>query len=178
VRDAVRIAVRYHKPNGKSPVVVLISTLTPAEVGELTGVDAVNLLNPTNVLLAHVYLYDQRSGGVETSFKGDKQGLGLSKRTKKRFEAQQMVMLLGSLAHNVIVWVRNWLAASACKLQHYGMLRIVRDIFRVSGFLLLDALGRIRQIVLNQEAPFALILLAPLRELLACAHVAIQAGPT
>ena len=31
-------------------------------------------------------------------------GLGLGKRSKKRFAAQQMVMLLGALAHNVIVW--------------------------------------------------------------------------
>jgi hypothetical protein len=44
------------------------------------------------------------TGGVETSFKGDKQGLGIGKRNKKRFEIQQMVMLLGSLAHNVVVW--------------------------------------------------------------------------
>lgn len=154
----------------------MLSSLTPAEVGELTGVDAVHILDPTNVLLAHVYLYDQWSGGVETSFKGDKQGPGLSKRTKKRFEAQQIVMLLGNLAHNVIVWARNWLAVSACKLQHYGLLRMMRDIFRVSGFLLLDALGRIRQIVLNREAPLARLLLAPLRELLACARVAIQVG--
>jgi hypothetical protein len=29
---------------------------------------------------------------VETSFKGDKQSLGIGKRSKKRFEAQQMVM--------------------------------------------------------------------------------------
>jgi hypothetical protein len=33
--------------------------------------------DPATVLLAYVYLYDQRGGGVETSFKGDHQGLGI-----------------------------------------------------------------------------------------------------
>jgi len=40
---------------------------------------------------------------------------------------EQMVMLLGSLAHNVITWARRWLASPA--LRHYGMLRMVRDVF-------------------------------------------------
>jgi hypothetical protein len=64
-----------------------------------------------------------------------------------------MVMLLGSLAHNVIIWARNWLAAPASPSRRYGMLRMVRDVFHISGFLLLDAWERIRQVVLNQLAP-------------------------
>ncbi len=178
VRDVVRIAVRKRKPNGQWGIAVLISTLLPAEVCELTGGQAEPSFSSIQVLLAHVRLYDQRGGGVETSFKGDKQGLGLSKRRKKRFEAQQMVMLLGSLAHNVIVWAHNWLAASTSQLQHYGPVRMVRDVFQVSGFLLIDALGRIRSIVLNQEAPLASVLLGPLRALLAPTQVALRLGET
>jgi len=53
--------------------------------------------------LAYVSLYDQRGGRVEPLFKGDHQGLGMTKRSKKRFEAQQMVMLLGTLANNVVI---------------------------------------------------------------------------
>src|SRR2546422_9248822 len=56
--------------------------------------------DPVAVLVASVTFSDQRGGGIETSFKGDKQGLGLTKRHQKRFEAQQMVVLLGSLDHN------------------------------------------------------------------------------
>lgn len=111
---------------------------------------------------------------METSFKGDKQGLGISKRTKKQFEAQQMVILLGNLAHNVIVWVQQWLAGSPSPLQGYGPMRIVRDVFHVSGFLLLDTLGRIRQIVLNQDTPIAPVLLNPLRALLAPTRIALH----
>ena len=146
VRDVVRIAVRKRKPNGQWGIAVLLFTLLPAEVCELTGGYAEQSLSSMQVLLAHVRLYDQRGGGVETSFKGDKQGLGIGKRNKKRFEAQQMVMLLGCLAHNVVIWARQWLASSASPLQHYGPMRMVRDVFHVSGFLLLDATCRIRQI--------------------------------
>jgi hypothetical protein len=80
VRDVVRIAVRKRKPNGQWGSAVLISTLLPTEVYELIGGYAEQNLDPTSVLLAHVHLYDQRGGGVETSFKGDKQGLGIGKR--------------------------------------------------------------------------------------------------
>jgi hypothetical protein len=178
VRDVVRIAVRKRKPNGQWGIAVLISTLLPTEVRELTGVEADQNLDPTGILLAHVRLYDQRGGGVEASFKGDKQGLGLSKRNKKRFEAQQMVTSLCSLAHNVVVWARRWLAAPASLLQHYSPMRMVRDVFQVSGFLVLDTLGRIRQIALNQDAPLGSVLLRPLQTLVAPAHVTIHLAPT
>lgn len=142
------------------------------------GIDAEQNLDPIHVLLAHVRLYDLRGGGVETSFKGDKQGLGLSRRSKKRFEAQQMVMLLGNLAHNVVVWVRRWLAAPASPLQHYGPTRMVRDVFQISGFLVLDASCRIRQIALNQDASLASALPHSLQKLLAPARVAMYLAQT
>ena len=175
VRPVVRLAIRKRKPNGQWGTAVLISSLFPAEVEEVSESPLASSLDPaTDLLLAHVRLYDQRGGGVETSFKGDKQGIALGKRSKKRFEAQQMVMLLGSLAHNVVMWAKRWLATSASALQQYGLRRLVRDVFHISGFLLLDAWGRIRQIGLNQDAPFAPVLLHPLRALLAPAHVAIS----
>src|SRR5947209_4851542 len=153
VRPVKRIAVRCRKPDGKFAYGVLISALSAQHVLTLTGQPLSLLEEPTAVLLAYVRFYDQRGGGVETSFKGDKQGLGLGKRSKKRFAAQQMVLLLASLAHNVIVWARRWLASPA--LQHYGPLRMVRDVFHISGFLLTDASGQLTQVVLNQAAPLA-----------------------
>ncbi len=74
--------------------------------------------------------YDQRGGGIETSLKGDKQGLGLTKRNKKHFEAQHMLVLLGSLAHNVVVWARKWL--SSPQIQRCGILRMVSFIYILS----------------------------------------------
>jgi len=176
VRPVKRIAVRCRKPDGKFAYGVLISTLSAQHVLGLTGQPLLVLDDPAAVLLAYVRFYDQRAGAVETSFKGDKQGLGISKRSKKRFAAQQMVMLLGSLAHNVIIWARRWLASPA--LHQYGMLRMVRDVFHISGFLLTDAWGQVVQIVLNQAAPLAPALVNPLCALLARTHVAVNLGQT
>ncbi len=176
VRPVKRIAVRCHQQDGKFAYGVLISTLSAQHVLGLTGQPLSSLDDPAAVLLAYVTFYDQRGGGVETSFKGDRQGLGIGKRSKKRFTAQQVVMLLGSLAHNVIVWARHWLASPS--LHHYGTLRMVRDVFHISGFLLTDAFGQVVQLVLNQAAPLAAALVHPLRELLACAQVAVNLGQT
>ena len=176
VRPVRRLAVRCRKANGQWGVGVLIVTLDPAEVLALTQQDAGSKSTPTGVLLAYVTFYDQRGGGVETSFKGDKQGLGITKRSKKRFGAQQIVMLLGTLAHNVIVWARRWLAAP--KLRRYGILRMVRDVFHLSGFLVRDACGSITRIVLNWTAPLAPFLREPLAALLTSAHVAVSLDKT
>jgi len=51
---------------------------------------------------------------------------GLTKRTKKRCAAQQMVLALGALAHNVLVWARAWLAPHVPALAHFGLPRLVR----------------------------------------------------
>src|SRR5439155_6959104 len=119
---------------------VLICSLSAPQVLTVLGLPRSPATDPVAVLQAYVTFYDQRGGGVETSFKGDKQGLGLTKRSKKRFEAQHMLVLLGSLAHNVVVWARQWLSQPAAKLSGYGILRMVRDVFHVSGFLLFDPL--------------------------------------
>jgi len=176
VRPVKRIAVRCRKLDGEWAVGVLLSTLSARQVLLLTGQPLSLLSDPAAVLLAYVTFYDQRGGGVEPSFKGDKQGLGKGLRSKKRFAAKPMVMLLGSLAHNVIVWARHWLASP--RVQHYGMVRMVRDVFHISGFLLTNACGQVTQVVLNQTAPLASALVHPLRKLLLCAQVAVNLGQT
>jgi len=103
VHPVKRIAVRCRQQDSQFAYGVLISALSAQHVLTLTGQSLALLEDPAAVLRAYVTFYDQRGGGVETSFKSDKQGLGIGKRSKKRFAAQQMVLLLGSLAHNVIV---------------------------------------------------------------------------
>ena len=176
VRPVKRLAVRCRQVDGSFAYGVVISALSPQQVLALTGQPLSLLEDEAGLLLAYVSFYDQRGGGVETSFKGDKQGLGIGKRHKKRFEAQQMVMLLASLAHNVIVWAQGWLERP--RLQHYGTLRMVRDVFHISGFLLTDASGQLIEVVLNQAAPLASALVHPLGQLLAGVHVAVNLGQT
>jgi len=173
-----RIAVRCRKKNGQWGVGVLISTLSPLEVLLLNAQSPEQQCSQAAVLLAYVYFYDARGGGVETAFKDDKQGLGITKRNKKRFEAQQIVMLLNVLAHNVLIWARMWLAADLPELERYGLLRLVRDIWHISGFLEYDRQGKLSRIVLNQLAPLARGLGIALQELLAPTQLVINLGQT
>jgi len=179
VRPVRRIAVRCQKKNGQWGAAVLISALTPAEVLDLTAQPASAVDDPVAVLLAYVYFYDARGGAAETSFQGDKQGLGLTKRNKKRLAAQQMVVGLGSLAHNVLVWARDWLAPHDPPLQRYGVKRLVRDVLQVSGRVVYDTRTRqVQRIVLNKAHPLTAGLARALRSSLAPHHVAITSGQT
>jgi Transposase DDE domain group 1 len=178
LRELRRIAVRCRKKNGQWGVGVVVSALSPEEVLELTGQSPAKITDETAVLLAYVYFYDARGGGVETAIKDDKQGLGITKRNKQRFEAQQMVMLLNELAHNVLIWARGWVASQMPKLERYGLLRLVRDVWHISGFVEQDRHGQLSRIVLNQLAPLAQGLAAALQHLLAPAHVIVNLGQT
>src|SRR5207245_2346047 len=88
VRPVLRIAVRCQKKNGQWGVGVLVSTLSAEDVILLTHQPIHCQNDPNAVLLAYVYFYDARGGGVETSLKEDKQGLGMTKRNQKAFVAQ------------------------------------------------------------------------------------------
>jgi hypothetical protein len=154
-RPVRRIAVRCRKKNGQWGLGVILSTLSPADVLRLTGESSAQVSDPAAVLLAYVYFYDQRGGGVEIEIKEDKQGLGSRKRNKKRFPAQAIVVQLEALAHNVIVWARTWFTPHWHKVAHWGILRLVRDVFHVNGIIQLDHRARIKQIILNQRDPLA-----------------------
>ena len=175
-RPVRRVAVRCRKKNGQWGVGVLISTLAPQEVMALTQqpVDRVN--DSTAVLLTYVYFYDQRGGGVETAIKGDKQGLGMTKRNKKRFEAQQMVTQLNALAHNTIVWARQWLTPYVPRVRSWGIMRMVRDVFHVSGKIVFDHRQHISQIMLNPADPLAKGLAPGLFALLGSEFIVVNLG--
>jgi hypothetical protein len=144
----------------------------------LTGQDPALAADTAATMLAYVYLYDQRGGGVETTFKEDKQGLGLTKRAKKRFAAQQVIVALGSLAHNVLVWAKGWLHAHLPGITHFGVKRLVRDVFGVGGRVELDADGHVSRIVLNQANRTARWLLTALQALVSSADVTVSLGET
>jgi hypothetical protein len=176
VRPVRRIAVRCRRQDGTFAYGVLISSLSTQHVFALQKGSSMPQADPTTVRLSYVTVYDQRGGGIETSLKGDKQGLGLTKRNKKRFEAQHLLTLLGSLAHHVVVWARRWLAVP--QVQQCGILRLVRDVFHVSGFLCFDAVGSVVAIVLNQDARLARSLAQSLRALLTPFHIVVSLGET
>ncbi|MDP2948677.1 MAG: transposase [Chloroflexota bacterium] len=81
-----------------------------------------------------VEAYDARAG-IENDFKGDKQGLGLRARRKRKQMAQEMVVLLAGLAHNLLLWARMWLANGDPRLGKLGIVRLVREVWAVPGRL-------------------------------------------
>ncbi len=155
VKTVRRIAIRWQKKNGHTGHAMLISTLRPQDVISLLGLPREQVYEPELVIAAYIHFYDLRGGGVETQFKNDKQGIGLTKRRKRRAEAQRMVMLLSTLAHNVLTWARAWLAESAPTLQGYGLLRLVRDVFAVTGLIETNENKQISRIVLNRGSTIA-----------------------
>ena len=177
-RPIRRIAVRCRKNNGQWGYGVIISTLVPQDVLLLTGGYEQDVQDPKAVLLAYVNFYDQRGGGVEIEIKEDKQGLATSKRNKKRFEAQQVLGQLEALAHNVLIWAREWLAPYCPKIARLGIKCLVRDIFQMDGFLVFDQISDLLQVVLNRLDPFAKELVSGLAPLLAQEHVAVSLGET
>jgi len=174
VRPVRRIAVRTRKKNGQWGIGVILSTLSPEEVVPLARLPIDRLQDPVAVLLAYVYFYDLRGGGVETQVKGDRQGLGITKRNKKRFEAQEMVAQLNALAHNLVIWARGWLAPAYARLQGFGILRMVRDVFQVSGLVVFQGEDHLCQIILNELDPLANGLCSGLRVLLAPLQVSVN----
>lgn len=98
-----------------------------------------------------VDLYDDRGGGIETTFRADRQGLGVSKRRKHRMAAQQMLIHLAERAHNLLVWTAQQLGPP---INQYGILRLVRDAFQVNGYLLIERDQPV-EIGLNRHHPLA-----------------------
>lgn len=156
---------------------MLISTLRPQDVIALLGLPKEYLSEPELVIAAYIRFYDLRGGGVETQFKNDKQGIGLTKRRKRKAEAQRMIMLLSTLAHNVLAWAREWLAESEPKLKSYGLLRLVRDVLAVTGIIETDAEQKhISRIVLNRESTIASRFLQAFQRLVQPLSIAVALG--
>lgn len=176
-REVRRLIVRWRKRNGQECFAALLSTLTPRQVFDLLGESPQQLTDRRAVALAYAYLYDKRGGAIEIEIKEDKQGFGLAKRNKKRYYAQAVAVLLSALAHNVVVWSRAWLS-EVSKIRRQGVLRMVRDVFQVCGFVEIGARGSIKRIMLNGAATWARRCANSLRALLKQQHVRVSLGET
>ena len=151
-----QVAVRRRKKDGKWGYRVLVFSLSNDTLFWLARQPLRKEPTVTQLLFAALYAYDLRGGGAETTIRGSKEGLGLTKRNKRRFSAQEMLVLLAQLAYNLTTWTRNLLARHSQPLRKYGILRMVRDVFHISGKVKLDAQGRILEITLNKQHALAL----------------------
>ena len=150
-----QLAVRCQGKKGKWHIAILVFNLDDDQLHWLTEQGKRAFPTPIDSIWLPVYAYDLRGGAVETAIKGSKQGLGITKRNKKSFPAQEMLLLLGQLAYNLTAWVRSGLAFCQTKLRQFGMLRMVRDAFHIAGRIDFDARGHIVQISLNQAHDLA-----------------------
>jgi len=172
-----RLGVRWKTSKGLWRYAVLVfARLAPKDILTLMGES--QLADEATIMRAYAHFYDQRGGGVETSFGQDKSGLGITKRNKKRFEAQRLLMLLGTLAHNLLIWSRRWLCRHsspqlASRLRQYGIKRMIRDLYHISGILSFDRKGRLCTITLQSSSSLAQLMRVPLHHLLATSHIAV-----
>jgi hypothetical protein len=154
-RPTRQLALRTRKKDGQWSYHVLVFTLSDDQLFWLARQPALNKPTPEQVLFAALYAYDLRGGGIETSNKGSKQGLGLTKRNKRLFCAQEMLVLLAQLAYNLITWTRSLLSRHAPLFRKFGVLRMVRDVFHIPGQIQLDAQGFLISIRLHTTHPYA-----------------------
>ena len=87
--------------------------------------------------------YDGRAG-MEADLKSDKHGLGLAVIRKHLLPAQKMVVLLVELAHNILMWARQWLGERAPRLHQYGIVRLIQQVWAIPGRVKLTDKGVVR----------------------------------
>lgn len=150
----LQIAIRKPKPKVEWAYTVIVSTVSDAILQALNSLPPSLALSERDRAFLILYAYDLRGGGAETQNKNDKQGLGLAKRNKHKFAAQAMLILLGQLAHNLIIWNRNALAWVTPSFAKYGIHRMVRDVYGIAGQIRFDADGKV-QITLRENHQLA-----------------------
>jgi hypothetical protein len=152
-RKTTQVAVRTPTKKGGYSYSVLVTTSMNAPLEQI------------------VTDYDKRGGVPESTFCQDYQGLHVRKRRKGGFVAQKVLVLLSQLAHNLIIWMRNWLsdsleaslftgeeeptkterkeiALAQNTIQQRGIKRFMRQILALSGKVVFNE-QRVVCIILN-----------------------------
>jgi hypothetical protein len=107
--------------------------------------------------------YDDR-GACETEIQADKSGLKIERRRKKHLAAQEALVLLTDIAHNLLAWVPQWMFPDE-PLSSFGTTRLTEDILQLPGRLLFDH-ERLTEVQLNRLHPHAEAVAAGLQQLL------------
>jgi hypothetical protein len=78
---------------------------------------------------------------MEVDIRGDKRGLGIEKRRKKSFHAQEALVLLAQLSHNLLIFFKRWFLGGT-KAKKLGVERLVREVMRMPGEVRLARRGK------------------------------------
>jgi hypothetical protein len=96
--------------------------------------------------------YDAR-GACESEIGADKGGLKLCQRRKKQQAAQEALVLLTDLAHNLLAWSAHWMFADG-PLARFGTTQLIDDVLAIPGRLIFEQ-DRLVEVQLNVLHPYA-----------------------
>ena len=100
-------------------------------------------------VIAH---YDDR-GACETEIQADKGGLLLCRRRKKVLAAQEALVLLTDVAHNLLAWAGRWMVLEG-KLATFGPTQLIQDVLTLPGQLIFNQ-QQLVEVRLNAHHPYA-----------------------
>ncbi len=103
-------------------------------------------------------------GAMESEIKGDKSGLRLEQRRKKQLAAQEALVLLTDLAHNIGAWLRCGMLADS-PFADYGPYRIIKELLCIPGKAVIKD-GELVRLRLWQPHPHSALVLPCLERLL------------
>jgi DDE family transposase len=106
---------------------------------------------------------DEDRAAIEAEIKADKGGLQVHRRRKQRLAAQEALVLLTDLAHNLLAWTRDWLFHDS-PFADAGIYRMVKELLPIPGKVLVEE-GQIVKLRLKTSHPLAKPMLACLTRL-------------
>lgn len=144
-RQVETLALKWLNQSQREKYALLLHTLpafSPAEISQL---------------------YDARGGTVEADLKQDKLGLQLVRRRKHCWHAQEAWVILNDLAHNLLIWSKNWMFKNS-RFESFGMLRLVQDVLSIPGVVEFNG-AKLQKVSLFEKHPFAPEMLVCLKTL-------------
>jgi len=145
VRPVQWLALRWRNSRGELKQAIVLCSIeawSPSEV------------------IAH---YDAR-GACETEIQADKGGLLLARRRKKVLAAQEALVLLTDLAHNLLAWAGRWMELEG-RLATFGPTQLIQDVLTLPGQLIFNQ-QQLVEVRLKAEHPYATEVAAGLERLL------------
>lgn len=114
--------------------------------------------------MAEIVAYYDDRGACENEIQGDKAGLKLERRRKKHLAAQEALILLTDIAHNLLAWTSQWMFPTG-PLAEFGPTRLTEDVLALPGHLYFRD-EQLVEVQLNRLHPHATEVAASLERLL------------
>jgi hypothetical protein len=105
-----------------------------------------------HALAARAAVYDDRAA-IAAELKADKGGRQLHRRRQQRLAAQEALVLLPDLAHNLLAWTREGIFRDS-PWADAGIYRMVKELWPIPGNVVIDA-GHSVQLRLKTSHPLA-----------------------